>query len=85
MSLLQTTDITKRKEVRFIVNNVHIHYGLREHTLISSLNCHNYPLNYKEIGSKKFHEATFQGELIKLEDVKANWWQWDPKMIVLFF
>lgn len=44
MMLLRTADVAKRREVWFIVNGVHIRYGLREHVLISGLNCRNHPL-----------------------------------------
>ncbi|KAF8052694.1 hypothetical protein N665_1519s0002 [Sinapis alba] len=65
--LLRIVDVAKRREGWFIVNGVLIRYGLREHTLISCLNCRNYPLRYKEFGDRKF-----EGELIRLEDVKAK-------------
>ncbi|KAF8115994.1 hypothetical protein N665_0024s0019 [Sinapis alba] len=56
--LLHTVDVSKRREVWFIVNDVHIHHRLREHTLISCLNCRNYRLSYKEIGDRKFKVGT---------------------------
>ncbi|XP_013617648.1 PREDICTED: uncharacterized protein At3g43530-like [Brassica oleracea var. oleracea] len=73
MLLLRTTCSNKRREVRFIVNGIPIRYGLREHALISGLNCHNYPLGYKECGGTKFVDRHFkEGEFRRLEDVKAN-------------
>ncbi|KAF8095181.1 hypothetical protein N665_0339s0050 [Sinapis alba] len=61
------------KEVWFIVNGVSIRYGLKEHTLISGLNCRNYPLSYKECGGTKFVDQHFKkGEFRRLEDVKAK-------------
>ncbi|XP_019101996.1 PREDICTED: uncharacterized protein At3g43530-like [Camelina sativa] len=52
--LLQTAEIEKKKEAWFVVNGVPIRYGLREHALISGLNCRCYPLNYKEAGGNEF-------------------------------
>ncbi|KAF8092600.1 hypothetical protein N665_0410s0012 [Sinapis alba] len=80
MMLLRTVDVAKRREGWFIVNGVLIRYELREHTLISGLNCRNYPLEYKEFGDRKF----------VLEDVKAKLLAMGSnrerlKMMVLFF
>ncbi|KAF8113585.1 hypothetical protein N665_0048s0045, partial [Sinapis alba] len=75
----------------FIVNGVLICYGPREHTLISCLNCHNYPLGYKEIGNRKFVNHHFkEDKLIRLEDVKAKLVEMGShrnmlKIMVLFF
>ena len=91
MLLLHTADVAKKREVWFIVNGVPIHYGLREHTLISGLNCCNYPLGYKEFGKKKFVKHHFtNGEAIRLEDVKAKLLAMGAhrdrlRMMVLFF
>ena len=91
MLLLHTVDVSKRREVWFIVNGVPIRYGLREHTLIPGLNCRNYPLGYKEFGNKNFVKRHFKGrELIRLEDVKAKLLGMRAhkdrlKMMVLFF
>lgn len=91
MLLLRTTDVARRREVWFIVNGVPIRYGLREHTLISGLNCRNYPLGYKQFGDRKFVKRHFkEGEPIRLEDVKAKLVEMGPhrdrlKMMVLFF
>ncbi|KAF8117460.1 hypothetical protein N665_0010s0037 [Sinapis alba] len=80
-----------KERVWFIVNGVLIRYGLREHTLISCLNCCNYPLGYKEFGDRKFVKRHFkEGELIRLKDVKAKLLAIRPhrdrlKMMVLFF
>lgn len=38
----------KKEEAWFVVNGAPIHYGIEEHTLISRLDCHNYPLDYKK-------------------------------------
>ena len=73
MLFLRTTDVAKRREVWFIVNGVLILYGLRKHALIPSLNCRNYLLRYKEFGDRKSVKHHFEeGELIRLEDVKAK-------------
>lgn len=91
MLLLRTVDSSKRKEVWFIVNGVPIHYGLREHALISGLSCRNYPLGYKKFGDRKFVKRHFKkGESIRLEDVKAKLLAMGEhrdrlKMMVLFF
>ena len=45
MLLLRTIRIVKKKEAWFTVNGCLIRYGIREHALISGLNCQNYPLN----------------------------------------
>ncbi|KAF8105194.1 hypothetical protein N665_0162s0069 [Sinapis alba] len=81
----------KRRQVWFIMNGVPICYRLREHALISRLNCHNYPLSYKEYGETKFVDRHFkEGEFKRLEDVKAKLVNIRPhrkklKMAVLFF
>ncbi|XP_013589099.1 PREDICTED: uncharacterized protein LOC106297400 [Brassica oleracea var. oleracea] len=91
MMLLRTAAVAKMREVWFIVNGVHIRYGLREHTLISGLNCCNYPLGYKEFCKKKFVKRYFKnGETIRLEDVKAKLLAMGAhrdrlRMMVLFF
>ena len=73
MLLLRTTCSNKRREVWFIVNGIPIRYGLREHALISRLNCHNYPLGYMECGGTKLVDRHFtEGEFRRLEDVKAK-------------
>ncbi|KAF8100684.1 hypothetical protein N665_0218s0022 [Sinapis alba] len=76
MLLVRTTESSKRREVWF---DVPIRYGLREHALISELNCCNYPLDYKACG-----------EPIRLEDVKEKLVKMGPyrdrqKMAVMFF
>ena len=82
---------SRLQEVWFIVNGIPIRYGLREHTLISGLNCHNYPLGYKECGGTKFVDRHFkEGEFRRSEDVKAKLVNMGPhrdrlKMSVLFF
>ncbi|KAF8077302.1 hypothetical protein N665_1047s0002 [Sinapis alba] len=89
--LVRTAESSKRREVWFIVNGVPIRYGLREHTLISGLNCCNYPLDYKECGGTKFVKRHFkEGEPIRLEDVKEKLVNMGPhrdrlKMAVMFF
>ena len=91
MLLLRTTGCERRGEVWFIVNGVAIRYGLREHSLISGLFCHNYPLGYKKLGGTKFVDRHFkEGELRRLEDVKKKLVNMGPhkdrlKMEVLFF
>ncbi|XP_056865345.1 uncharacterized protein At3g43530-like [Raphanus sativus] len=72
MLLLRTTRIAKEKEAWFAVNGCPIRYGIREHALISGLNCRNYPLNYKEAGDTKFVRRCFGRGIIRYQDVKAK-------------
>ncbi|KAF8110987.1 hypothetical protein N665_0077s0048, partial [Sinapis alba] len=91
MLLVRTAESSKRKEVWFIVNDVLIRYGLREHALIFGLNCCNYPLDYKECVGRKFVKRHFkEGEPLRLEDEKEKLVKIEPhrdrlKMTVLFF
>ncbi|KAG2329966.1 hypothetical protein Bca52824_001146 [Brassica carinata] len=91
MLLLRTVDVKKRREAWFVVNGVPTRYGLREHALISGLNCRNYPLGYKDFGDYKFVRRHFKnGESMRLEDVKAKLLAMGGhrdrlKMMVLFF
>ncbi|KAF8047164.1 hypothetical protein N665_3173s0006 [Sinapis alba] len=72
MLLLRNVRIAKEKEAWFAVNGSPIRYGIREHALISGLNCRNYPLNYKNSGGTKFVEKYFGRGIIRYQDVKAK-------------
>ncbi|KAF8116101.1 hypothetical protein N665_0022s0031 [Sinapis alba] len=72
MLLLRNARIAKEKEAWFAVNGSPIRYGIREHALISGLNCRNYPLNYKNSGGTKFVEKCFGRGIIRYQDVKAK-------------
>ncbi|KAF8105955.1 hypothetical protein N665_0150s0005 [Sinapis alba] len=84
MLLVKTAKSGKQREVWFIVNGVPIHYGLREQTLISRLNCCNYPLDYKKCSGTKFVKRHFkEGEPIRLEDVKEKLVKMGPHRDIL--
>ncbi|XP_048622874.1 uncharacterized protein At3g43530-like [Brassica napus] len=44
----------------FAVNGVPIRYSMREHALMSGLDCHDYPAKYKKIGSFAFVDMHFK-------------------------
>ncbi|KAL0846048.1 hypothetical protein Bca101_019294 [Brassica carinata] len=71
MLLLRTVRIVKEKEAWFAVNGCPIRYGIREHALISGLNCRNYPLNYKQSGGTNFLRKYFGHRVVRYHDVKA--------------
>lgn len=72
MLLLRTVRIVRKKEAWFAVNGTPIRYGIREHALISGLNCKNYPLNYKLSGGTNFVTKCFGRGVIRYQDVKAK-------------
>ncbi|KAF8117959.1 hypothetical protein N665_0007s0008 [Sinapis alba] len=72
MLLLRTTRIAKEKKAWFTVNGCPIRYGIREHALISGLNCRNYPLDYNLYGGTEFVTKCFGGGIIRYQDVKAK-------------
>lgn len=73
MLLLRTARIDKKKEVWFVVNGVPIRYSLREHALISGLDCRLYPMNYNDAGSDRFKKKYFKGKKkITIEDVRKE-------------
>ncbi|XP_019085424.1 PREDICTED: uncharacterized protein At3g43530-like [Camelina sativa] len=93
MLLLRTAKIEKKKEAWFVVNGVPIRYGLREHALMSGLDCRCYPLDYKEAGGTVFRRKYFlRKKKITLEDVRRHLLVMQPdrtrdrlKMAVLYF
>lgn len=72
MLFLRTACIEKKKEAWFVVNGVPVRYGLREHALISGLNCKNLPMNYNELGGKTFVRRLFGQKKVRYEDVKGK-------------
>ncbi|CAA7058140.1 unnamed protein product [Microthlaspi erraticum] len=76
MLLLRTACTEKEKEAWFVVNGVPIRYSIKEHALISGLDCHNYPLEFmqrKSMGTMKYVEKFFKkGSKIRHQDVKAK-------------
>lgn len=91
MFLLRTVCTEKKKEVWFLVNGTPIRYSLREHTLISGLNCQRYPHNYERFGGLDFARRQFpQGSRMAYEDVEEKLRQMEAcpdrlKMCVLYF
>ncbi|KAL0732743.1 hypothetical protein Bca4012_008952 [Brassica carinata] len=71
MLLLRTVRIVKEKEAWFAGNGCPIRYGIRELSLISGLNCRNYPLNYKQSGGTNFLRKYFGHRVVRYHDVKA--------------
>lgn len=91
MLLLRTACIDKNRECWFVVNGVPIRYSIREHALISGLDCSHYPDNYDRLGSLKFVERHFEmGSRITLKAVEEKLLEMRHcvdrlKMAVLFF
>ncbi|XP_013633384.1 PREDICTED: uncharacterized protein At3g43530-like [Brassica oleracea var. oleracea] len=60
MLLLRTVPLHESEDTSwFSVNGVPIRYSMREHALISGLDCHDYPAKYKKIGSFAFVDRHF--------------------------
>lgn len=91
MLLLRTIRIEEEDIAWFGVNGVPIRYSMREHALISGLDCHEYPTRYLKLGSYKFVDAYFKDRArITIKDVKEKLVGMKPcsdrlKMAVLFF
>ena len=90
--LLMCTICTPEDDVAwFAVNGVSIHYSMREHALISGLDCGNYPPNYENLGGYKFVDYYFHDtKKITISYVEKKMLSMPPcpdrlKMIVLFF
>ncbi|KAF8115386.1 hypothetical protein N665_0027s0002 [Sinapis alba] len=61
MLLLRTISTEEGEDTSwFAVNGVPIRYFMREHTLISGLDCHEYPDKYEKLGSYAFVDRHFQ-------------------------
>ncbi|KAJ4873547.1 putative protein-like [Raphanus sativus] len=91
MLLLRTIKIEGEDAAWFGVNGVPIRYSMREHALISGLDCHEYPRRYLELGSTKFVEYYFGKKRITILDVEQKLRSMKQpcidrlKMAVLFF
>ncbi|XP_023636041.1 uncharacterized protein At3g43530-like [Capsella rubella] len=93
MLLLRTACIEKKKKVWFVVNGVPIRYGLREHALMSGLDCRAYPEGYMNAESERFKRKHFRDlRRVRLEDVKEKLQTMVPdrthdrlKMMILYF
>lgn len=65
MLLLHLACSDSERELWFVVNGVPIRYSIKEHALMSGLDCHDYPSNYRELKDKdagdfKFVEKWFK-------------------------
>lgn len=92
MLLLHTVSTEKMNEAWFVVNGVPIRYSLKEHALLSGLDCHEYPNDYKKLGSLNFVNKHFgRDDRIKIAEVEAELKSMKQssverkKMAVLFF
>ncbi|XP_013700865.1 uncharacterized protein At3g43530-like [Brassica napus] len=92
MLLLRTIPLAEEEDTTwFAVNVVPIRYSMREHALISGLDCRDYPPNYKKLGSFEFVDRHFQSHKeITMNSVKTKLLSMRScgdrlKMAVLFF
>ncbi|XP_033133948.1 uncharacterized protein At3g43530-like [Brassica rapa] len=92
MLLLRTISTEEEDVAWFGVNGVPIRYSMREHALISGLDCHEYPRKYLKLGSTKFVDYYFGGlKKITITDVEHKLLSMKTpcndrlKMAVLFF
>ncbi|XP_033128603.1 uncharacterized protein At3g43530-like [Brassica rapa] len=93
MLLMRTIRTEKEEDVAwFGVNGVPIRYSMREHALISGLDCHEYPRKYLKLGGTKFVDYYFGGlKKITITDVEQKLLSMKTacndrlKMAVLFF
>ena len=91
MLLLRTICTPEDDVAWFAVNGVPIRYSMREHALISGLDCSDYPPNYEKFGGYKFVDYYFHDrKKITITDVKQKMLSMPPcpdrlKMTVLFF
>ncbi|CAN6932018.1 unnamed protein product [Brassica oleracea] len=61
MLLLRTVPLHESEDTSwFAVNGVPVRYSMREHALISGLDCHDYSAKYKKIGSFAFVDMHFK-------------------------
>lgn len=74
MLFLRTACTQKKKVCWFVVNGVPIRYSMREHALITGLDCHEYPpgFNVKEYGSYEFVDRIFKTRKVRVKDVEAK-------------
>ncbi|XP_048615768.1 uncharacterized protein At3g43530-like [Brassica napus] len=92
MLLLRTISTEEEDVAWFSLNGVPIRYSMREHALISGLDCHEYPRKYLKLGSTKFVDYYFGGlKKITITDVEQKLLSMKTpcndrlKMAVLFF
>ncbi|KAL0706254.1 hypothetical protein Bca4012_072680 [Brassica carinata] len=92
MLLLHTIRIEREDAAWFAVNGVPIRYSMREHAIISGLDCHEYPSGHLKLGGTKFVDYYFGNKKkITIEDVKQKLQSMGTacndrlKMAVLFF
>ena len=93
MLLMRTIRTEEEEDVAwFAVNGVPIRYSMREHALISGLDCHEYPRKYLKLGGTKFVDCYFGGlKKITITDVEQKLLSMKTacndrlKMAVLFF
>ena len=92
MLLLHTIRIEGEEAAWFGVNGVPIRYSMREHALISGLDCHEYPSGHLKLGGTKFMDYYFGNKKkITIVDVKQKLQSMGTtcndrlKMAVLFF
>ncbi|KAF8092453.1 hypothetical protein N665_0414s0004 [Sinapis alba] len=89
--LMRTICIEEEDVAWFAVNGVPIRYSMREHALVSGLDCHEYTRSYLKLESTKFVDFYFGGEeKITIKDVEQKLLSMKPcndrlKMAVLFF
>ncbi|KAF8102208.1 hypothetical protein N665_0200s0002 [Sinapis alba] len=91
MLLVRTIRIEEEDIAWYRINGVPIRYSMRENSLISGLDCHEYPKRYLKLESYNFVDAYFSNrDNITIEDVKQKLLGMKPcsdrlKMAVLFF
>ncbi|XP_019084394.1 PREDICTED: uncharacterized protein At3g43530-like [Camelina sativa] len=73
---LRTACTEMQRECWFVVNGVPVRYSLREHALLTGLDCHDYPNFYykeKKLWSYKCVQRVFgRNDKIKISDVEAK-------------
>ncbi|KAL0798410.1 hypothetical protein Bca101_053585 [Brassica carinata] len=92
MLLMRTIRIEGEDAASFGVNGVPIRYSMREHALISGLDCHEYPRRHLKLGGTKFVDYYFgEKKKITITDVEQKLLSMKTacndrlKMAVLFF
>ncbi|KAG7580648.1 hypothetical protein ISN44_As07g004650 [Arabidopsis suecica] len=73
MLMLRTARTDMENECWFVVNGVPIRYSLKEHALLTGLDCHEYPKNHEKKGSLRIVRRMFgRTDLIKIKDVEKK-------------
>ncbi|KAL9300190.1 hypothetical protein AtNW77_Chr2g0239761 [Arabidopsis thaliana] len=72
MLLMRTASTEKKRVCWFVVNGVPIRYSMREHALITGLDCHCYESDYKarSFGSYDFVKRVFGTIAVNVKDVE---------------